>query len=169
MRIFLFAVLLFSAFQVVGQRLENIRAEAISDGERVAVTFDITGGQEGQKFKVSLYGSHNNYSAPLQQVSGDVGEITGGRNKRMEWNAKGELGDYNGTVTFEVRADGIAPASTPLTNNSNSVPASPDKAKKKSKALFIIIPAVVVVGVVAALLLRDKKDGELPLPPEPEN
>lgn len=168
MRRLLLASLLFVSFQLVGQRLENIHAEPTANGERVAITFDITGAQEGQRFRVSVYGSHNNYSAPLQQLSGDVGEILGGRNKRIEWNAKGELGDYTGTVTFEIRADGIAPVSTPLTNN-NSLPQTPAKTKKKSKAAFIIIPAVVVVGVVAVLFLKKDKGGnELPPPPDPE-
>lgn len=167
MRRILLALLIFCAYQASGQRLENIRAEAIAGGDRVAITFDITGGQEGQKFRVSIYGSHNNFSAPLQLVSGDVGEITPGKNKRVEWNAKNELVEFNGNVTFEVRADGIAPVSTPLTNN--DPPLTPEKSKKKSKAAFIIIPAVVVVGVVAVLLLKkDKGSKELPGPPDPE-
>jgi len=76
----------------------------------VIITYDLTGGQADQKYKVSVYGSHNNYSTPLSLVSGDVNEVTPGTGKRIEWNAKGEIVDYNGDITFELRADPIAAA-----------------------------------------------------------
>lgn len=108
---------LFSAFSLVAQRLENIRAEVIGDSEKVVITYDLNGASEGQKFKVTIYGSHNGFSTPLSLVSGDVGldkEVTGGTGKRIEWSAKNELKDFAGDVTFELRADPvIAPVSRP--------------------------------------------------------
>lgn len=95
----------------LGQKVENIKAEVLGDGEKVVVTYDITGALEGQKFKVSLYGSHNNFASPLSLVSGDVGrdrELSGGTNKRVEWSAKSELKEYSGDITFEVRAEIVA-------------------------------------------------------------
>src|SRR5688572_23241910 len=100
--------LLFLAIPLTAQRIENIRAEVFGEGEKVVITYDITGAAQGQKFKISIYGSHNNFSAPLALVSGDVGrdrEIPGGPNKRIEWSAKSELKDFSGDITFEVRAE----------------------------------------------------------------
>lgn len=110
----LLLVLLFATVQLSAQRLQNIRAEAVNGGERVLITYDITGASQGQKFRVTVYSSHNNYSTPLSQVSGDVNEVTAGNGKRIEWNAKGEMVEYSGDITFELRADPIAPPVAPL-------------------------------------------------------
>jgi hypothetical protein len=96
---------------LIAQRIENVKAVASND--KVVVTYDIAEAVDGQKFKVRLYGSHDNFSSPLVMVSGDVGqnaELLAGINKRIEWNAKSELKDYNGDITFEVRADIISAA-----------------------------------------------------------
>jgi hypothetical protein len=108
MRIPLLLVLLFAGFYSYSQRLENIRAEAVNGGERVIITYDITSATSDQKYNVSVYGSHNNYSAPLNQVSGDVTNVIPGTNKRIEWNARAEMVDYSGDITFELRADLVA-------------------------------------------------------------
>src|SRR5688572_22162040 len=105
--------LLFLAIPLTAQRIENIRAEVFGEGEKVVITYDITGAAQGQKFKITVYGSHNNFTAPLTLVTGDVGrdrEISGGPNKRIEWSAKSELKDFSGDVTFEVRAEVSAAA-----------------------------------------------------------
>jgi hypothetical protein len=104
----LLLVLLFATFQLSAQRLENIRAEAVNGGERVIITYNITGASQGQKFRVTVYGSHNNYSSPLSMVSGDLTDVTAGNGKRIEWNAKAEMVEYSGNITFELRADPIA-------------------------------------------------------------
>jgi len=105
--------LLLLTFPLAAQRIENIKAEVFGEGEKVVITYDIAGAAQGQKFKVTVYGSHNNFAAPLTLVSGDVGrdrEIPGGANKRVEWSAKSELKDFVGDVTFEVRAEMVAAA-----------------------------------------------------------
>jgi hypothetical protein len=89
------------------QRLENIRAEAVNGGELVNITYDIIDAPANQKFRITVYVSHNNYSTPLSQVSGDINDVTPGTNKKIVWNARGEMVEYNGDVTFELRADPI--------------------------------------------------------------
>jgi hypothetical protein len=111
MRISLLLVLFFACFQLYAQRIENIRAEAINGGERVTITYDITGAPANQKFKVSVYSSHNNYSTPLSLVTGDLNDVTPGTGRRIEWNARNEMVEYTGDVTFELRAD---PMTIPL-------------------------------------------------------
>lgn len=109
-RILLFCTLIFTT-SAFAQRVENIKAEVLGDGEKVIITYDITGASEGQKFKVTLYSSHNNFAAPLSLVTGDVGrdrELPAGLGKRIEWSAKSELKEFVGDVTFEVRAELVA-------------------------------------------------------------
>ncbi len=123
----LLLVLLFATFQLSAQRLDNIRAEAVNGGERVIITYDINGASQGQKFRVSVFSSHNNYSTPLTMLSGDVNEVTAGTGKKIEWNAKGEMVEYSGDITFELRAD---PVAVPLTVKTPS-------GAKKGKAVTI--------------------------------
>ncbi|MFZ5971788.1 MAG: Ser-Thr-rich GPI-anchored membrane family protein [Bacteroidota bacterium] len=108
----LIAACLCVVSSLLAQRIENVRAEVTADGERVVITYDIAAASENQRFKVSIYGSHNNFATPLSMITGDAGtgrEITGGTGKRVEWSAKSELKEFKGDVTFEVRAD-IVPA-----------------------------------------------------------
>jgi hypothetical protein len=110
MRIPLLLVFILACFHLSAQRLENIRAEALNGGEKVIITYDLNGGSANQKFKVSVYSSHNNYSTPLSLVSGDITDVTPGPGKRIEWNAKSEMVEYSGDVTFELRADPVVAA-----------------------------------------------------------
>ena len=91
----------------VCQKIENLKA--VSEGNKIIITYDISGGVTGDSYEVSLYASHNNYSSPLKLTSGEIGKgVTEGRGKRIEWEAKAELGDYKGELSFEVRAEVIA-------------------------------------------------------------
>lgn len=105
----LLLVLFFATLQLSAQRLENIRAEAVNGGERVIITYDISGAT-GKKYTVKVYSSHNNFSTPLSMVGGDVNEVTAGTGKRIEWNARAEMVEYSGDITFELRADPVAAA-----------------------------------------------------------
>lgn len=98
------------------QRIENVKAMPL--GEKVIVNYDITSATDGQKFKVQLFSSHNNFSSPLTMVSGDLGlnnELFPGTNKRIEWDAKSELVDFEGEIIFEVRSQVIAALYSMLT------------------------------------------------------
>ena len=78
-------------------------------GEKIVITYDISADFAGDKFDISLYASSNNFSSPLQQVRGDVGKgQADGKSKRIEWDAKNELGNFKGELSFEVRAEVIA-------------------------------------------------------------
>jgi hypothetical protein len=110
MRIPLLLVLPLLCSQLFAQRLENIKADAINGGEQVIITYDLTGASTDQKYNVAVYSSHNNYSAPLKQVSGDLADVIPGPGKRIIWNAKVEMVEYSGDVTFELRADPVVAA-----------------------------------------------------------
>jgi len=91
-----------------GQKIENIHAEVAA--EKVVVTYDLVGGEASDSYTVSLYASHNNFRSPLTRVRGDIGAgIEAGRGKRIEWEAKAEMGAFKGELTFEVEAIVVAP------------------------------------------------------------
>ena len=98
--LFVFSVSI-SAFS---QKLENLKA--IAQGDRIVITYDIKGTLAGDKCDIQIYSSHNNFSTQLKRVSGDVGNgLAPCNGKRIEWEAKAELGNYQGELSFEIRAD----------------------------------------------------------------
>lgn len=98
---------LLSPLATFSQKLENLKA--IPQGEKIIVTYDISSDFPGDKYDIALYASSNNFSSPLQRVTGDVGRGQAeGKGKRIEWDAKNELGNYKGELSFEVRAEVIA-------------------------------------------------------------
>ncbi len=89
------------------QKLENIKA-AIA-GDKIIVSYDITSTTAGEQYEVHLYASHNNFSAPLLRVNGDVGnKILPGTTKQIEWDAKTELKNFKGELTFEIWVDVVS-------------------------------------------------------------
>ena len=107
MRYIFFLVLTAISSLAAGQKIVNLRAEA--QGDKIVVTYDLMGIPD-DRYDVDLFSSHNNFAAPLRQVKGDVGKnLQGGTAKRIEWDAKSELGDFKGQLTFEVHATVMAP------------------------------------------------------------
>ena len=98
---------LVGSISAFAQKLENLKA--IGQGDKIIISYDINGAFEGDKVNVQLYGSHNDYSIPIQRISGDYGNgIAPGKGKKIEWETKAELGNYAGEISFEIRAEVIA-------------------------------------------------------------
>jgi hypothetical protein len=128
---------LFFSVELRAQQIENVKAS--STDEKVIIIYEITGAKEGQKFKIRLYGSHDNYTTPLSFVSGDVGqgnELSPG-SKRVEWDPKAELKAFDGEITFEVRAEIVPPVV-----NTSDVPVQNATNVGKSNAVKILAPMV---------------------------
>ncbi len=103
----LLLIVLLVPFLSTAQKIENLRA--VVQASEITITYTISPTNTLDKFDVAIYSSHNNYSAPLQQVSGDIGRgIGAGENKKIIWYARNELGDFKGDISFEVRAEVIA-------------------------------------------------------------
>jgi hypothetical protein len=104
----------FCSVEALAQRFENVRT-SFSAG-MVTIVYDITGSTPDQKFNVEIFGSHNNFSTPLKNVIGDVGQnVSGGFNKQVQWNATADLGTFNGDITFRLRGEVVGAAYT-ITN-----------------------------------------------------
>ena len=101
-------LLLLNSLASFSQKIENTKAEAV--GERIVITYDLTRGEPGDNYTVSIFASHNNFNTPLSKVNGDVGaHVREGTGKRIEWESKLELGKYKGPLTFEIEVIIIAP------------------------------------------------------------
>ena len=93
-------------FMCQGQNLTQYTA--IQQGNDVLISYQLNG-EKGKAHTIALYSSHNNFTAPLQMVEGDVGtkRILPGSGKSIRWRALEELKNFDGDITFEIR---VAPA-----------------------------------------------------------
>ena len=106
MRLYLSILLGLVAMTTLAQSIQNVKATP-QDG-KVIVLYDLIGGKPEQKYTIDLFASHNNFSAPLTEVSGDVGKnITPGTGKKIIWDAALELTTYKGDITFKVKGEAI--------------------------------------------------------------
>jgi len=73
--------------------------------ETIILHYDLIDSTENRAYIVNVFSSRDQFIAPLQRVRGDFGiEVRPGLNKRIEWNAKEELGaNYEGGFELEVR------------------------------------------------------------------
>lgn len=102
-----YLLLLIGISSASAQSVENVVAEVLQNG-KVVITYDLNGDPETERFNTSIYSSHNGYSSPLKNVSGDVSadySVIPGSAKRIEWDAATELGSFNGELAFEIRAE----------------------------------------------------------------
>lgn len=74
------------------------------DGERIIVYYDLEDANTNHEYLLNLYSSNDNYTDPLKNVTGDVGqEVKPGTNKKIVWNIRQEYGGYKGRIALELR------------------------------------------------------------------
>ena len=102
-------VLLTSVTEGLTQAIENVKSTF--DGERMTITYDLSNSDQSQKFKVALYGSHNNYTLPIGYLTGEVGEqVLPGKSKRVVWDIQKELPpDFDADISIKVKAAKVIP------------------------------------------------------------
>jgi hypothetical protein len=111
--LFMFRSLLVASCLLVtsmgfSQTLSNLKASF--DGEKMVVTYDLAYPEPDQKFKVTFYSSHDNYSRALSLVTGDAGEsVSPGLGKRVVWDLKNALpGDFDADIRIKIIASIVA-------------------------------------------------------------
>ena len=87
----------------VSQTFQNIHAQM--EGGNVIIHYDLAGTAKGVKVNVRVYSSHNNFTAPLSKVHGDIQNVIPGKDKRVVWNATEEIKTFSGKISFELRGD----------------------------------------------------------------
>jgi hypothetical protein len=97
-------LLVLSMNWVSAQTIENVRSTF--QNNKITITFDIVNAKAGQEFNVQVYSSHNGFATPLTYLSGDVGHsVKPGVSKKVEWDVQGELKNFTGDITLDVRAE----------------------------------------------------------------
>jgi hypothetical protein len=73
--------------------------------EGLILYYDLVDDDKSRTYLIQVYSSHDNFKAPVQKISGDVGiNVKPGLNKKITWNARRELGNaFAGDVQLEVR------------------------------------------------------------------
>lgn len=76
-------------------------------GEKIEISYHLSG-QPSDRYKVELFNSLDNYTNAMKFVSGDVGDvITPGKDKKIVWEAKKELGDFRGGLALKLKTEFI--------------------------------------------------------------
>ena len=76
---------IFCVSTAFGQTFENIRTQ--KDEDKIIIVYDLVSIDQGSKVNVSVFSSLDNYILPLTNVTGDVGTVFPGPNKRIIWKA----------------------------------------------------------------------------------
>ncbi len=105
--IFIFVVLC-SITVAKSQELDSV--SMTFENGLVVVKYDFLLGEKGVDYELYLYGSHDNFTAPLQHTTGDVGKnIQIGANKIIYWDAQKELGIFKGDFSLKVKGNKYIP------------------------------------------------------------
>lgn len=76
----------------------------------VVVQYDFLVGEADKEYELYLYGSHDNFTNPLQYTTGDVGKkIKLGEDKKILWDAKTELGNFKGDFSLKIKGSIYTP------------------------------------------------------------
>ena len=94
-----------------GQELDSVSMEF--EGGKVVVHYDFLDGEVDELYELYLFGSHDNFSEPLQFTTGDVGKnIKIGSGKKIYWDAKRELGNFKGDFSLKIKGSIYLPLVT---------------------------------------------------------
>ncbi|MEN8250057.1 MAG: Ser-Thr-rich GPI-anchored membrane family protein [Bacteroidota bacterium] len=86
---------------LVAQKISDFKYKLV--GEKIEIVYSL-GGKSSDRYEVSLYSDLDDYATPLALVTGDVGyDIVPGRNKKITWNVKEELGEYKGAFSLKLK------------------------------------------------------------------
>jgi len=86
----------------LAQEFRNIRTRV--DDEKIIIIYDLESLEIYSKVMVRIFSSHNNFTDPLENVTGDVGLVTPGPNRRITWNA-GTLTKSIDSLTFDLKGE----------------------------------------------------------------
>ena len=85
-----------------GQTFQNVRKRI--DEDKIIIIYDLISVDLGSRVKVRLYSSHNNFETPLENLTGDIGFVMPGPNRRITWYA-GDLIQMADSITFEFKGE----------------------------------------------------------------
>ena len=99
-------MILFYGLGVFAQQVGNIRVT--QEGDNAVITYDLTGGRQGQTYDVAVICSDNggqSFTIKPVTVSGDLKNVSPGTNKRVVWQVLNDLEQLVGdNFVFKVDA-----------------------------------------------------------------
>jgi uncharacterized protein (TIGR02145 family) len=100
----IYFVIFIGATHVFGQSIKNVEASQV--GDSIMVTYDLEGVKDPiiAQLYVSSDGGKTYSTEPAKSVSGDVGEVKPGTNKKLYWNVLADQDYLQGNVAFRVMA-----------------------------------------------------------------
>lgn len=106
-----FILLYLSCLCLLGQGQTITNQSATQHGNNEVVVNYQLDGEKGKAYTVTLFASNNNYATPLRRVDGDVGtkRVLPGANKTIRWRVQDDLKNFDGDISFEIRAVQAAP------------------------------------------------------------
>ncbi|MDZ7605807.1 MAG: hypothetical protein U5K79_09525 [Cyclobacteriaceae bacterium] len=77
---------------------------------RLGLEYDFVQNDSNVPYELYLYSSHDNFTKPLQMVSGDIGKnVYPGLNKKIIWEGARELGNFKGEVILKIKGSVYKP------------------------------------------------------------
>ena len=99
---FVISLLLIFSLGAEAQTIEITKMEIKS--KKIYISYNIEDDNPNNEYRVTVYSSVDNYSAPLTRLEGDVGqEVKPGMNTAI-WDIVDEFGQFQGSLSLEVRA-----------------------------------------------------------------
>jgi hypothetical protein len=73
------------------------------EGDKIRVTYNLKG-EPSERYTITLFSSANDFSSPLQYVTGDVGDdVIPGIGKTILWDARREFSEYKGSIKLTIK------------------------------------------------------------------
>lgn len=154
-RIFLFFSIFILASSASLCQTDAVNIQHYFEGNTIVVTYEIELGSE-EYYDVDLKSSFNGYSAPLIQVSGDVGERikNSGERKSIIWRYEDELNAPPTGLEFRVELS---------TSKKIAMGTGSEKVGKPKRKIFVIGAGIIGASIGLYFLLKPDPD----LPPAP--
>lgn len=94
-----------------GLQAQNVAIKKVElAGEKIIVHYDLEDSNPNNEYKLDLYASRDNFTAPLTKVKGDVGaEVKPGLGRKIEWSIRDEYGSYKGRLALEIKGKVYVP------------------------------------------------------------
>lgn len=104
-------LLIIFCFISIGLAAQNVIIKKVElAGEKIIVHYDLEDGNPNNEYKLDLYASRDNFTAPLTKVKGDVGpEVKPGTDRKIEWSIREEYGGYKGRIALEIKGKVYVP------------------------------------------------------------
>jgi uncharacterized protein (TIGR02145 family) len=103
--LFCFVLMFLIQNQLFAQSITNVQAE--QKGDSILISYDLQGTKDPVIIQAYLSedGGKSFSNNPLKALTGDIGEVKPGTNKKIYWNVLADEDYLQGNVSFRVKAD----------------------------------------------------------------